>query len=77
MLIAYCLRSQSPWCKWVLMAPVQAAQGRPGSSGAGPAPSEWILGGSWGGAGGGGEALKPEQCRVSESPDSAKPDQQR
>lgn len=58
------------------MAPVRAGQGRPGPSGAEPVPSEWILGGSWGGAEGGGEALKPEQCHVSEGPDSAKPYQQ-
>lgn len=77
MVIAYCLRSLSPWYKWVLMAPAQAVQGRPGPSGAGPVPSEWILYGSWGGAEGEGEALKPEQCHVSEGPDSATPDQQR
>lgn len=59
------------------MAPVQVVQGRPGPSGAGPVPSVWILGGSWGEAGGGGEALKPEQCHVSEGPDSTRPDQQR
>lgn len=65
----------SPGCKWVLMA--QVVQGRPGPSGAGPVPSEWILYGFWGAAVGEGEALKHERCHVSEGPDSATPYQQR
>lgn len=77
LMATYCLRSRSPWCKLVLIAPVQAVQGRPGPSDTGPVPSEWILGGSWDGVGGGGEALKPEQCHVSEGPDSSKRDQRR
>jgi len=66
---AYYLKSQSPWCKGLLKALVQVVQGRPGPSGAGPGPSGWILGGSWGGAELAGEALKPEQCHVSGEPD--------
>lgn len=58
------------------MALVQVVRGRLGSSDAGLVPAGWILGGFLGGAEGEGEALKPEQCHVSEGPDSAKPDQQ-
>lgn len=74
---AYCLRSQSPWCRGLLMAPVHVVQGTPGPSGAAPAPSGWILGGSWDGAELAGEALKPEQYHVSAEPDLAKPGQRR
>lgn len=77
MVIAHCLRSLSPWCKQLLVAPVQVVQDRPGPSDAGPVPSEWILYGSLGGVEEEGEALKPGQCHVSEGPDSAKPAQQR
>lgn len=77
MVLAYCLRSLSPSCKCFLKAPAPVVQGRPGPNGAGPALSEWILYGSWDGEGGGGEALKPGQCHVSEGPGSTRRDQQR
>lgn len=59
------------------MVPGQVGQERPGPSDAGPVLSEWKLCGSLGVAEGGGEALGPAQCHVSEGPDLAKPDQQR
>lgn len=74
---AHSLRSPSPWRKYVLMVPALPLQDRPGPSGAGPALSEWILCGSSGGGEEEGEALKPEQCHVSEGLDSAKPGRQR
>ena len=55
---------------------VQVAQDRPWSSAAGPVPFEWKLGGSWGEAEEEEVAQGPEQCHVSEGPDSAKPGQQ-
>lgn len=66
---AHCRRSQSPWCRWVLTAPVQVGRLRSGPNGAELVPSEWTLCASWGGAEGGGGALGREQCHVSEGLD--------
>lgn len=72
---AHCQRSQSLWCRRILVALAQVGQGTPGPSDAVLVPSEQKLYESWGEAEGGGVAQGHVQCHAFVGPDSARPDQ--